>query len=68
MSTAEEQGWVPATYLESQSGTRDDSDLTTSRTGEGLCINIILFTKQTHLSKGLMCKKHLCKAGCGPSD
>ncbi|XP_004065710.2 SH3 and PX domain-containing protein 2A isoform X2 [Oryzias latipes] len=34
VSTAEEQGWVPATYLESQSGTRDDSDLTTSRTGE----------------------------------
>ncbi|XP_024145697.1 SH3 and PX domain-containing protein 2A isoform X2 [Oryzias melastigma] len=34
VSTAEEQGWVPATYLESQSGTRDDSDLATSRTGE----------------------------------
>ncbi|XP_061833158.2 SH3 and PX domain-containing protein 2A-like isoform X1 [Nerophis lumbriciformis] len=34
VSTAEEQGWVPATYLDSQSGTRDDSDLGTSRTGE----------------------------------
>ncbi|XP_056135955.1 SH3 and PX domain-containing protein 2A [Lampris incognitus] len=34
VSTAEEQGWVPATYLESQNGTRDDSDLSTSRTGE----------------------------------
>ncbi|MFT7807142.1 SH3 and PX domain-containing protein 2A isoform X1, partial [Arapaima gigas] len=34
VSTAEEQGWVPATYLDSQSGTRDDLDLSTSRTGE----------------------------------
>ncbi|XP_061535020.1 SH3 and PX domain-containing protein 2A isoform X1 [Phycodurus eques] len=34
VSTAEEQGWVPATYLDSQSGTRDDLDLGTSRTGE----------------------------------
>nr|XP_057933416.1 SH3 and PX domain-containing protein 2A isoform X2 [Doryrhamphus excisus] len=33
VSTAEEQGWVPATYLDSQSGTRDDLDLGTSRTG-----------------------------------
>lgn len=36
MSTAEEQGWVPATYLESQNGTRDDSDINTSKTGEGM--------------------------------
>lgn len=35
VSTAEEQGWVPATYLDSQSGTRDDLDLGTSRSGEG---------------------------------
>ncbi|XP_073803158.1 SH3 and PX domain-containing protein 2A isoform X8 [Danio rerio] len=34
VSTAEEQGWVPATYLDSQSGTRDDLDLGTSRSGE----------------------------------
>ncbi|KAM9313912.1 SH3 and PX domain-containing protein 2A [Pholidichthys leucotaenia] len=34
VSTAEEQGWVPATYLESQNRTRDDLDLGTSRTGE----------------------------------
>ncbi|KAM9856638.1 SH3 and PX domain-containing protein 2A [Aulostomus maculatus] len=34
VSTAEEQGWVPATYLDSQNGTRDDLDLATSRTGE----------------------------------
>uniref|UniRef100_A0A667XI19 SH3 and PX domains 2A n=1 Tax=Myripristis murdjan TaxID=586833 RepID=A0A667XI19_9TELE len=27
VSTAEEQGWVPATYLDSQNGTRDDLDL-----------------------------------------
>lgn len=35
VSTAEEQGWVPATYLDSQNVTRDDLDLGTSRTGEG---------------------------------
>ncbi|NWQ72777.1 SPD2A protein, partial [Columbina picui] len=34
VSTAEEQGWVPATYLESQNGTRDDSDINTSKLGE----------------------------------
>ncbi|XP_021101347.1 SH3 and PX domain-containing protein 2A isoform X2 [Heterocephalus glaber] len=34
VSTSEEQGWVPATYLEAQNGTRDDSDIHTSRTGE----------------------------------
>ncbi|XP_048842955.1 SH3 and PX domain-containing protein 2A isoform X2 [Brienomyrus brachyistius] len=34
VSSAEEQGWVPATYLDSHSGTRDDLDLSTSRTGE----------------------------------
>ncbi|XP_039632549.1 SH3 and PX domain-containing protein 2A isoform X3 [Polypterus senegalus] len=34
VSTAEEQGWVPATYLDSQSGTRDDLELSTSRSGE----------------------------------
>lgn len=35
VSTAEEQGWVPATYLDAQTGTRDDLDLGTSRSGEG---------------------------------
>ncbi|XP_027012155.1 SH3 and PX domain-containing protein 2A isoform X4 [Tachysurus fulvidraco] len=34
VSTAEEQGWVPATYLDAQAGTRDDLDLGTSRSGE----------------------------------
>ncbi|XP_067858036.1 SH3 and PX domain-containing protein 2A isoform X2 [Heptranchias perlo] len=34
VSTAEEQGWVPATYLESQNGTRDDLDISTTRAGE----------------------------------
>ncbi|XP_003972204.2 SH3 and PX domain-containing protein 2A isoform X4 [Takifugu rubripes] len=34
VSTAEEQGWVPATYLDSQNATRDDLDLGTFRTGE----------------------------------
>lgn len=36
VSTAEEQGWVPATYLESQNGTRDDSDINTPKFGEGM--------------------------------
>lgn len=35
VSTSEEQGWVPATYLEAQNGTRDDSDINTSKSGEG---------------------------------
>uniref|UniRef100_A0A8C2URM9 SH3 and PX domain-containing protein 2A n=1 Tax=Chinchilla lanigera TaxID=34839 RepID=A0A8C2URM9_CHILA len=34
VSTSEEQGWVPATYLEAQNGTRDDSDINTSKAGE----------------------------------
>ncbi|XP_075830452.1 SH3 and PX domain-containing protein 2A isoform X1 [Microtus pennsylvanicus] len=34
VSTSEEQGWVPATYLEAQNGTRDDLDINTSKTGE----------------------------------
>ncbi|XP_062866784.1 SH3 and PX domain-containing protein 2A isoform X3 [Trichomycterus rosablanca] len=34
VSTAEEQGWVPATYLDAQAGTRDDLELGTSRSGE----------------------------------
>ncbi|XP_032137406.1 SH3 and PX domain-containing protein 2A isoform X1 [Sapajus apella] len=34
VSTSEEQGWVPATYLEAQNGTRDDSDINPSKTGE----------------------------------
>ncbi|XP_032080667.1 SH3 and PX domain-containing protein 2A isoform X2 [Thamnophis elegans] len=34
VSTSEEQGWVPATYLESQSGVRDDSEINMSKRGE----------------------------------
>ncbi|KAM9803677.1 SH3 and PX domain-containing protein 2A-like [Neosynchiropus ocellatus] len=34
VSTSEEQGWVPATYLNSHSGTRDDLELGASKTGE----------------------------------
>ncbi|XP_066096437.1 SH3 and PX domain-containing protein 2A isoform X1 [Saccopteryx bilineata] len=34
VSTSEEQGWVPATYLEAQNGTRDDSEINTYKTGE----------------------------------
>ncbi|CAL1577563.1 unnamed protein product [Knipowitschia caucasica] len=34
VSTAEEQGWVPATYLNSQCGTRDDLELGASKSGE----------------------------------
>ncbi|KAM3605980.1 uncharacterized protein V6R79_008453 [Siganus canaliculatus] len=34
VSTAEEQGWVPATYLNSHSGTRDDLELGASKAGE----------------------------------
>ncbi|XP_063100712.1 SH3 and PX domain-containing protein 2A isoform X3 [Cavia porcellus] len=34
VSTSEEQGWVPATYLEAQNGTRDDSDINTPKAGE----------------------------------
>lgn len=37
VSSAEQQGWVPATYLDSQNATRDDLDLGTFRTGEGQC-------------------------------
>ncbi|XP_066456980.1 SH3 and PX domain-containing protein 2A isoform X2 [Eleutherodactylus coqui] len=34
VSTAEEQGWVPATYLDTQSGTKDDSEINTSKSGD----------------------------------
>uniref|UniRef100_A0A3P9LZY2 SH3 and PX domain-containing protein 2A n=1 Tax=Oryzias latipes TaxID=8090 RepID=A0A3P9LZY2_ORYLA len=34
VSTAEEQGWVPATYLNSHSGTRDDLELGATKAGE----------------------------------
>ncbi|KAK2921785.1 SH3 and PX domain-containing protein 2A-like isoform X2 [Channa argus] len=34
VSTAEEQGWVPATYLNPHSGTRDDLELGASKVGE----------------------------------
>nr|XP_057913937.1 SH3 and PX domain-containing protein 2A-like isoform X2 [Doryrhamphus excisus] len=34
VSTAEEQGWVPATYLNSHSGTRDDIELGASKSGQ----------------------------------
>ncbi|XP_037620058.1 SH3 and PX domain-containing protein 2A isoform X5 [Sebastes umbrosus] len=48
VSTAEEQGWVPATYLDSQNVTRDDLDLGTSRTGE----EEKYLTIQPHTSQG----------------
>lgn len=35
VSTAEEQGWVPATYLNTHSNTRDDLELGASKSGEG---------------------------------
>lgn len=41
MSTSEEQGWVPATYLEAQNGTRDDSDINTSKSGEGKGLQVV---------------------------
>ncbi|KAE8590443.1 hypothetical protein XENTR_v10018068 [Xenopus tropicalis] len=34
VSTTEEQGWVPATYLDSQGGTKDDSEINTSKSGD----------------------------------
>ncbi|XP_041424602.1 SH3 and PX domain-containing protein 2A isoform X7 [Xenopus laevis] len=34
VSTTEEQGWVPATYLDSQTGTKDDSEINTSKSGD----------------------------------
>ncbi|XP_029608557.1 SH3 and PX domain-containing protein 2A isoform X1 [Salmo trutta] len=34
VSTAEEQGWVPATYLNTHSNTRDDLELGASKSGE----------------------------------
>ncbi|XP_041738156.1 SH3 and PX domain-containing protein 2A-like [Coregonus clupeaformis] len=34
VSTAEEQGWVPATYLKTYSNTRDDLELGASKSGE----------------------------------
>ncbi|KAM5140662.1 SH3 and PX domain-containing protein 2A isoform 1-T1 [Mantella aurantiaca] len=34
VSTAEEQGWVPATYLDCQSGSKDDSEIHTSKSGD----------------------------------
>lgn len=41
VSTSEEQGWVPATYLEAQNGTRDDSDINTSKSGEGKSLQVV---------------------------
>ncbi|XP_068607609.1 SH3 and PX domain-containing protein 2A [Brachionichthys hirsutus] len=45
VSTAEEQGWVPATYLDSRNVTRDDLDLRTSRAGE------IIKRRKAHLKR-----------------
>lgn len=42
VSTAEEQGWVPATYLNSHSGTRDDLELGASKAGEGKLVPPLL--------------------------
>ena len=48
MSTAEEQGWVPATYLNSHSGTRDDLDLGASKAGEGKTLKCYEKHAHTH--------------------
>ncbi|XP_034041649.1 SH3 and PX domain-containing protein 2A-like isoform X2 [Thalassophryne amazonica] len=48
VSTAEEQGWVPATYLNAHSGTRDDLELGASKTGE----EEKYVTVQTYSSQG----------------
>ncbi|XP_047207306.1 SH3 and PX domain-containing protein 2A-like isoform X4 [Girardinichthys multiradiatus] len=40
VSTAEEQGWVPATYLNSHNGTRDDLELGASKAGEEKYITV----------------------------
>lgn len=42
VSTTEEQGWVPATYLNSHSGTRDDLELGASKAGEGKSLQTLL--------------------------
>lgn len=42
VSTSEEQGWVPATYLNSHSGTRDDLELGASKAGEGKSVQSVL--------------------------
>lgn len=55
VSTSEEQGWVPATYLEAQNGTRDDSDINTSKTGEG---------KGLQVQCGGEIMRHLQGVGC----
>lgn len=51
VSTAEEQGWVPATYLNSQSGTRDDSEVGASKAGEGKSLQTLL-SPPTHTPTG----------------
>ncbi|XP_041645752.1 SH3 and PX domain-containing protein 2A-like isoform X2 [Cheilinus undulatus] len=48
VSTAEEQGWVPATYLNSHSGTRDDLELGASKAGE----EEKYVTVQSYISQG----------------
>lgn len=48
VSTAEEQGWVPATYLNSHSGTRDDLELGASKAGEGKSPLLSPATHTTH--------------------
>lgn len=54
VSTSEEQGWVPATYLEAQNGTRDDSDINTSKTGEGKGLQVQREgSNEAHVGSGL---------------
>ncbi|CAO2585785.1 SH3 and PX domain-containing protein 2A [Lemmus lemmus] len=60
VSTSEEQGWVPATYLEAQNGTRDDSDINTSKTGEERCCSACFWED--------LCAStcdHICRASTG---
>lgn len=64
VSTAEEQGWVPATYLNSHSGTRDDLELGASKAGEGKSLQTLL-PLPTHTQPHTLCyipmrRYHLC--------
>uniref|UniRef100_A0A3Q4HUY9 SH3 and PX domains 2Aa n=1 Tax=Neolamprologus brichardi TaxID=32507 RepID=A0A3Q4HUY9_NEOBR len=68
VSTAEEQGWVPATYLDSQNGTRDDLDLGTSRTVEGYRIKrgVHLHRRRSHWTSEA--HQYLGKEGWAPAS
>ncbi|XP_078202545.1 SH3 and PX domain-containing protein 2A isoform X4 [Callithrix jacchus] len=47
VSTSEEQGWVPATYLEAQNGTRDDSDINPKTGEEEKYVTVQPYTSQS---------------------